>query len=145
MLCKNMYNDYDNCIFDYYTTSTFDNRIYKYLLSRYQPEAKWNYKATVDLSLEITLEDISELTKNNFKLHFYNDKYEKLDIEPVYELNKTDKEIVIHIDYNTSLNYFPRGTYHCSLDYVTYTNDEKQEIDSFKNLIDMNDYLIYVD
>ena len=161
MLSNNMYNDYDNETFDYYTTSTFDNRIYKYLLSRYQPSQTWNYRDTIDLKFDIAslytalvgyakvgyieIGKEEDLDISNFEITFYTDKFYKLDINPVIEIDNEGHKLVVHIDYDISSKYFLRGTYYCEVNYVTYkTVDEDKKVDTFKTIVPMNDYLIYV-
>ena len=49
----NMYNNYDNECFNYYTTSTFDCRRRNYLISRYTPDASWDYGDTLTITFNI--------------------------------------------------------------------------------------------
>lgn len=145
MICNNnMYNDYDNETFDYYTTSTFDNRIYNYLLSRYQPEAIWNYGDTVTLTFDILDNyNSSELEGKTILINFYNDRYELLPFEKVFTPNNDfSEQIQVSIDYDTSNKYFLRGTYHCSIRLAEY--DSENNPTYMDTALNMTDYLLYV-
>ena len=126
-----MYNNYDNETFDYYTTSTFDNRIRTYLINRYAPTADWNYGDVVSLTFnlydcDLTPEQVEAIEGKSIIVTFYNDRYEEMPLTTTIE---AVEEFTIQIDYNTSNELFKKGTYHCKLLLVQF-GDENEIIDA---------------
>lgn len=143
-MSNNMYNTYDNCKFNYYTPSSFDNRTRDYLLSRYTPKAVWDYGDTVNIIFKlhecgVSDEEISNISGKNIRINFYNDRFELLPIEN--EIPATE-EFTVAIDYDTSVNYFYRGTYYCSLQFITYNSDN--EIETMETFLPMDRCCFYV-
>lgn len=147
-MLNNMYNTYDNCEFSYYTPSTFDNRTRDYLLSRYTPEAVWDYSDTLNITFHIIDESsdssiISEdLAGKYIKLKFYNFRDELIPFE--YEI-EAEEEFTVSIPYNVSKKYFKPGTYKCSVQLITYTSsDDEKEIIDFLTLMNKDQCMFYV-
>lgn len=144
-----MYNDYDNKCFDYYTTSNFDNRRKKYLISRYTPNASWDYGDTVSITFNIheccslSQEQIEELEGKTLIVHFYDNRYELI---PFYVETEGDSQVVVALDYDSSIKYFKRGVYHCSIEAVTFkqNEDDSSEIDSCETILSMDKCSFYV-
>lgn len=147
MYCNNMYNNYDNDLFNYYTTSTFDNRTKEYLISRYEPNAYWDYGDTVNIIFniiectELTLADIESLEGKFLRVNFYNNRYELIPF--TYEIDGIS-QFSVYLDYNISTKYFKRGTYHCSIDVLTYVDEEKTEISTSETILPMVKCSFYV-
>ena len=144
---NNMYNDYDDEIFNYYTTSTFDNRTKKYLLSRYTPTAEWDYGDIVEITFNLydndNTSEIEELQGKDILIQFYNDRYEELPFEAQFERNGDNQEFLkVTIDYETSNKYFERGTYHCSVKLVEYGEDNIPTY--LQTVLAMDNCLLYV-
>lgn len=147
-MSTNMYETYDDCKFSYYTPSTFDNRTRDYLLSRYTPEAVWDYPDTLNIIFRIIEESsdssmiLDDLAGKYLRLEFYNFRDEVIPFE--YEI-EAQVEFTVSIPYEISKKYFKPGTYKCSVQLITYTsNDEDKEVSEFLTLMNKDQCTFYV-
>jgi len=142
-----MYNDYDDEYFEYYTSSTFDNRTRTYLIDRYTPNASWDYGDTFYITFHLydhdNTDEIEELEGKDVLITFYNDRYEVVPVTlECVRSGNYNEDIVIHMDYNSSIEFFKRGTYHCSVSLVEY--DEEGTCIYNNVVLPMNDCYFYV-
>ena len=146
-MSNNMYNNYDNSCFDYYTTSNFDNRTKNYLISRYRPNAIWNYGDVFNITFNIkectdlTTEEIEELEGKKIRVNFYDNRFELIPF--IYEVEGSS-QVIVPITYEISSKYFKRGIYHCSLEALEYSGEEPTEIETMETLLPMTNCIFYV-
>lgn len=165
-MSNNMYNTYDGCEFSYYTPSNFDHRTQDYLLCRYTPKAVWDYGDTPHIVFNLhecglSVSDIRDIEGKNLKVQFYTNQFELIPFEEEIE---AVEEFTVAIDYETSIKYFKRGTYYCSLSLATYNytpkgdnivgqaivgstkieNEEKSTVETYQTILPMFRCCFYV-
>ena len=123
-----MYDTFDNQSFCYCTSSSFDHRNREYLLSRYSPMATWCYGDSIEITFNIydcnLTDSVEYLDDKELVVKFYNFRYEELPFISYFVPNSDGEEtITVSIDNVTSMKYFPKGTYHCSIDAVKRDQD----------------------
>ena len=139
-----MYDTFDDKCFPYYTTSTFDFRTKKYLISRYKPTATWDYGDVVTITFnlhdcDLTPDQVEAIEGKTILIKFYNFRFEELDYSAAIPATE---EFQVIIDYNTSMELFKKGTYRCSLQLVSYNDND--EIDDCDTILSANDCCFYV-
>ena len=140
---NDMYKEFNNSDFSYYTPSSFDNRVRTYLLDRYSPRAIWNYMDTVSISFNLLeLIDDEYLDDKDLILTFYNDRYEVMPITIPHSFDNETTVITFNIDYDTSCLYFKKGTYHCSIEAVKYDEEGSRTYSCM--ILSPNDCCFYV-
>lgn len=146
MSCNcNMYNNYDDEIFDYYTTSSFDNRIKDYLLDRYMPRVEWLYDDTLSITFDIKECDcddaiLEDLEGKYIRVEFFNFRYEYIPLDIEIE---ADESFTVNIDYEYSKKYFTRGIYFCNIRLLLY-NEDKTSIISADTILPRESCFFYV-
>lgn len=139
-----MYDNYDDKFFPYYTPSSFDFRTRKYLIGRYTPTATWNYGDVVTITFnlydcDLTPDQVEAIEGKTILVKFYNFRFEELDYSVTIPATE---EFQVTIDYETSMNLFKKGTYRCSLQLVSYGLED--EIVDCDTILSANDCCFYV-
>lgn len=146
-MSNNMYDTYDGCKFSYYTPSDFDNRTRDYLLSRYTPKAAWDYNDTLTIAFNLVEcpnvdDSVLDALEGKFvRVNFYDFRYETIPFE--YEA-PAETAFNVAIDYENSKKYFDRGTYYCDVKLITYTDEEKTDIEDYTTLLPREYCCFYV-
>lgn len=126
----NIYDTYDEYNFNYCYPYTFDARNKSYLEDKYAPVGSWNYGDNIIIRFHLTGSNGEPLEPEDFedrfvKIKFYNFRFEQLN----YELEFTAQEYIeVNISYEDSEKYFQRGIVYCSMDIISYNEEEIYDV-----------------